>query len=68
MNEVKAESLFQSSIHIHYKVTELQRLDKYSIICDFFAKTGTTMRHENNFNRKTVGSSDLGCVHLDNGR
>ena len=65
MNEVKADSpsslhdivniwlQFQSSIHIHYKVTGLQSVDKL-YQTRFLLKTRLTMYHENKFNRKTI--------------
>ena len=62
MNEVKAESPstryiivnirpeFQSSIHNHYKVTELHQSLENLNGTRFLSETGPTICYENNFN------------------
>ena len=46
---------FQSSIHIHYKVTGLQIWKNYTLR-DFCSEMGPTVCHENNCNWKTIWS------------
>ena len=76
MNEVKAESPstyivntcleLQSSIHIHYKVTGLQSLEKLDAI--FAQKRALQCVMKIILTEKLfgVGSSNFGFVHLDN--
>ena len=72
MNEVKAESpsslheIVNICLHIHYKVTGLQSLDKL-YQTRFLLKTRLTMYHENKFNRTTIYSTKLNYLILSFG-